>query len=274
MDNRADKVFTDEKARVAQAYSHQCPCVAWKGGFLGFHWRCHKEISAQSSECHSERISDKSGLSPLTFALHSSFGLTAVLLGDRYVPQELEKVYVLLFQCVGNGSQLAQCSASCLNAVVLRLGRDEEVLDVCGEWRQLVVGVRGSEGPWRCAMEISQAKVAAAHSPSHNGGRQGNHVDDTQARRRTGRRDEPTRRGRTADPPLGHGQCPRQRRHTAHHGGGTASCRAVLPSSHRTALRICSHAAWPYSAASSAASRRKRAPLLPAPSSTAHSTPS
>ena len=51
-------------------------------------------------------------LSPRTLTAQPSFGLIAVLVDDRSVLQHVEQVHVLLFQCVGNGSQLAQCHAS------------------------------------------------------------------------------------------------------------------------------------------------------------------
>ena len=69
----------------------------------------------QCAECQSDGISNKRGLSSLTFSAQLSFSLTVVLVDDRYVPQAMENVYVLLFQCVGIGSQLPQCNVSWLN---------------------------------------------------------------------------------------------------------------------------------------------------------------
>ena len=117
---------------------------------------------------------------------------------------------------------------------------------------------------------LARAALAGAHSPRHFGERLGNDDHDLAARGHTGRRDEPGQGGTVVDPPLGHGQHPRQRGHPGRHEGRIPSRRAVLPPATKHVVP-CSPATWPSSAASRAASRRKRAPLLPAPFSMAPS---
>ena len=130
---------------------------------------------------------------------------------------------------------------------------------------------------WTCwcrsctrARQTPSCPSTPGRSARHIGERLGHDDDAPAARGHTGRRDEPGQGGTVVDPPLGHGQHPRQRGHPGRHEGRIPSRRAVLPPATKhvvpAALR---RGRLPQ--LQELASRRRRAPLLPAPSSTAPS---
>ena len=135
-----------------------------------------------------------------------------------------------------------------------------------GPWPAGHAGADRARGQDR--RRLAGAALAGAHSPRHVRERLGHHDDAPAAHSHIGQRAEPEQRRTSVDPSLGHGQHPRQRGHPGRHAF-RRSLTSCCASSRHEARRTCSPATWPSSAASRAASRRRRAPLLPSPSSTA-----
>ena len=97
-----------------------------------------------------------------------------------------------------------------------------------GPWPAGHADADGTRGQDR--RRLAGAAPAGAHSPRHVAERLGHHGDhDPAAHSHIGQRAEPKQRRTTVDPPLGHGQHPRQRGHPGRHEGRIPSRRAVLP---------------------------------------------